>query len=124
MNSITPPLVPKYANVLKWLSEGKDLQVVHKDGWVDCTSSYALEIILKSTRNSCMSLPSPAGFRIRPDTIVINDIRLPANTREAFDSSTVTVKVLGSLQEFHFQSEDVAYQVFDALCKPFYKYPI
>lgn len=122
MNSITPPLVPKYANVLRWLSEGKDLQVVHKDGWIDCTASYALEVILKSARDHRMSFPGPMNFRVRPATILLNDIRLPANIRDAFGNSTVTVRVSGRVQEFHFPSEDIADQVFDALCKPFYKY--
>lgn len=110
------PIPHKYAEVLKWIAEGKPLQVNLSSGWGDCTAGYAIGCISKDY--SSLLMPKPDDFRLKPETITINGVECPVNCGGNPDFY-VSIRTNSNEHVFRYESRAHAESVFDALYKPF-----
>lgn len=98
------------AVLLRAIADGKQMQVYGKNGtpWADASPDVALYAV--HCHDPC---------RIKPETVMVNEVECPKPERETGDGKWVEVSCYARTHRFAFDSWDTAKLVVDALIKPF-----
>lgn len=67
----------KYAQVLRWIADGEQIQAIALDAFRDCDADFVLHLIGERRATA------PENFRLKPCTITVNGREIVAGESEA-----------------------------------------